>query len=149
MLYSVHGEQTHADSQTGRRTTPDRTGYGVALAPVREVSRREAGRDANWLAGAGRRGRTAGAWRMIAGVYAIINTVTGHRYIGSTKNFRVRSGTHRWGLNTGNLPNKPLRAAWAEHGREAFLIQMLEETAADDDTLETAERRWIEHFVAM
>jgi group I intron endonuclease len=84
-----------------------------------------------------------------SGVYAIVNTITGQRYIGSTINFKVRSGSHRWALATGNLPNKPLRAAWAEYGSEVFRVEMLEETAADDDTLEATERKWIEHFVAV
>jgi group I intron endonuclease len=83
---------------------------------------------------------------MTAGVYAIINTATGHRYIGSTKNFRVRSGSHRWSIATGNFFNKALCAAWAEYGPGVFQIELLEETASDDDTLESAERHWIQHF---
>lgn len=86
---------------------------------------------------------------MIAGVYAIVNTVTGHRYIGSTRNFRVRSGSHRWSINTGNFFNKAMVAAWREHGPGAFRIELIEETAGDDDTLEAAEHRWIQHFAAM
>lgn len=86
---------------------------------------------------------------MTAGVYAIVNTANGHRYIGSTKNFRIRSGSHRWSIATGNFFNKAMRAAWQEHGPDAFRIELLEETAADDDSLELAEAHWIQHFAVM
>lgn len=84
---------------------------------------------------------------MTAGVYAVVNNITQARYIGSTKNFTVRSRAFRTALRTGYVPmNGNLAAARREHDESAFSIELLEEVEADDDALERAERRWIAHF---
>lgn len=84
---------------------------------------------------------------MTAGVYAIINTLTGDRYIGSTRDFEARRRYHQSSLRTGYIPiNGRLSRARKEYGQDAFTIDLIEETQADDDSLQAAECRWLRHF---
>lgn len=84
---------------------------------------------------------------MTAGVYAIINTVTGHRYIGSTKDFETRRQAHLTALRTDYvITNKRLTAALHAYGVAAFSIEMIELVEPDESALETAERRWITYY---
>lgn len=70
----------------------------------------------------------------VPGIYAIVNTTDGHRYVGKATdmNARVRShvrelekGTHR------TSAERRLQEAWHRCGREAFQIAVLE-IAADN-----------------
>lgn len=87
---------------------------------------------------------------MTAGVYAIVNTVTGDRYIGSTKDFDARGKAHRAALRSGRcVINELVELALEEHGETAFVVEMIEEIAPDDGLLQAAEARWIAHFRAL
>jgi group I intron endonuclease len=87
---------------------------------------------------------------MTAGVYAIVNTINGHRYIGSTKDFETRGKAHRTSLRSGSCyTNGRLAAAIREFGGAAFIVEMIEEVEPDDDALQEAERRWLMHFSAV
>jgi group I intron endonuclease len=66
------------------------------------------------------------AERERSGIYAILNTVTGKRYIGSAKCFRTRWNAHRAALNKGLHHSKHLQSAWNKHGAEAFVFTILE-----------------------
>lgn len=84
---------------------------------------------------------------MTAGVYAIINTVTGHRYIGSTRDFETRRRAHQSGLRSGYIPtNGRLSAAVKEHGGESFTIELIEHVEPDEAALEAAEERWLLYY---
>lgn len=55
-----------------------------------------------------------------SGVYEILNTVNGKRYIGQTSNLKARWREHRKTLRGKRHPNKHLQAAWNKYGEAAF-----------------------------
>ena len=55
-----------------------------------------------------------------SGIYEIVNTVNGKRYIGSAKNFSRRWGTHRRELKGAKHGNSKLQRAWNKYGEAAF-----------------------------
>jgi group I intron endonuclease len=58
-------------------------------------------------------------------VYAIENTVNGHRYIGSTTNYKSRWHTHRSTLRRGVHHSFILQKAWGKYGAQAFEFKLL------------------------
>jgi group I intron endonuclease len=63
------------------------------------------------------------------GVYSIRNTVNGKVYIGSVarrSGFRVRWREHRRDLDAQENGCRLLQRAWAKHGRDAFVFEVLE-----------------------
>lgn len=69
-----------------------------------------------------------------AGIYAIVNTFNGHRYVGQAKNMRKRVRSHLRDLDKGvhrTSEDRRLQNAWNEFGRDAFEIVILE-TVADN-----------------
>lgn len=61
------------------------------------------------------------------GIYAIINTVTGKRYVGATMNrFRDRYNQHRCDLSLGRHANKVMQADWNVYGPKMFQFVILE-----------------------
>jgi len=58
-------------------------------------------------------------------VYAIENTVNGHRYIGSTTNYKSRWHTHRSTLRRGVHHSFILQKAWNKYGAQAFEFKLL------------------------
>jgi DNA-binding Xre family transcriptional regulator len=79
-----------------------------------------------------------------AGVYAIINSATGERYIGSANMLGQRWGDHLQDLRKGKVPAK-LQAAWDEFGEAAFTFEVLE-AVADCSALAKREQAWINHL---
>lgn len=61
----------------------------------------------------------------ISGVYEIINTINGHRYIGSADNMRVRWNLHKQQLNKGNHHSPYLQRAWNKYGEKSFKFNLL------------------------
>ena len=60
------------------------------------------------------------------GVYQILNTVNGKRYIGSAaKSFRQRWKLHLNKLRRGMHPNKHLQSAWAIYSESSFAFSIL------------------------
>ena len=55
-----------------------------------------------------------------SGIYEIINTVNGKRYIGSTSSFTLRWKQHRRDLRRGAHANPRLQNAWNKSGEVAF-----------------------------
>jgi group I intron endonuclease len=55
-----------------------------------------------------------------SGIYEIINTVNGKRYIGSTVSFKTRWRTHRRELKGAKHHSAPLQRAWNKYGEAAF-----------------------------
>lgn len=62
---------------------------------------------------------------MAAGVYAITNTLSGKRYIGSAHNLRRREQQHWWRLNHSVHPNRHLQRAWDRDGGSVFTFSTL------------------------
>lgn len=64
-----------------------------------------------------------------AGIYAIVNTLNGHRYVGQAKKMNTRVRSHVRALDKGThrtSEDRRLQNAWNEFGREAFEIVVLE-----------------------
>ena len=65
-----------------------------------------------------------------SGIYAIVNTRTGERYVGQASRIRSRMQTHTRELNAGthfaHLKRRPLQDAWNQHGADAFECTVLE-----------------------
>ena len=55
-----------------------------------------------------------------SGIYEIINTANGKRYIGSAKNFKTRWNKHRSALRLGKHGNRHLQGAWSKYGEAGF-----------------------------
>lgn len=61
---------------------------------------------------------------MIAtGIYEILNTSTGKRYVGSAVNFKKRWYSHRRLLEKGTHWSNHLQAAWSKHGAASFVFK--------------------------
>jgi group I intron endonuclease len=57
----------------------------------------------------------------LIGVYSILNTITGKRYVGSTAiSFDARLKQHLTLLNTGKHTSRHLQSSWNKHGESAF-----------------------------
>ena len=57
---------------------------------------------------------------MTSGIYEILNTTNGKRYIGSAVNLVTRWQLHRNGLLAGRHVNRHLQSAWNKYGEESF-----------------------------
>ena len=55
-----------------------------------------------------------------SGVYCIINTINGKRYIGSSSDIYSRLNTHIYHLRSQKSHNKHLQASWNKYGESAF-----------------------------
>ena len=65
----------------------------------------------------------------VAGIYAIVNKLNGHRYVGQAENMNERVRTHVRELEKGTHrtnQERLLQKAWNEFRREAFEIVVLE-----------------------
>lgn len=80
-----------------------------------------------------------------SGIYEILNTVTGKRYVGSAVNVRRRFAEHRKGLRSGNHHSAKLQHSWGKHGELAFKFEILE-AVLDKSQLVSREQRWIDAF---
>ena len=57
---------------------------------------------------------------MTTGVYEIVNTLNGKRYVGQAQDVRSRWGNERGLLRRGHFHNAHLQRAWNKHGEEMF-----------------------------
>lgn len=62
---------------------------------------------------------------MIGGIYEILNTVNGHRYVGHTSNFARRWREHRNALRRNGRRTRILQNAWNKDGEAAFRFNVL------------------------
>lgn len=63
----------------------------------------------------------------LPGVYRIRNVASRRVYVGSSVNVRLRCRRHLRFLQRGTHDNWLLQAAWAKHGPQAFVLDLLEE----------------------
>jgi len=68
----------------------------------------------------------------ICAVYMIINTKNGKRYIGSSKNVRIRMWDHRAELRHNYHANYLLQNDWNEYGEDSFEYSIIEVCNIDD-----------------
>jgi len=67
------------------------------------------------------------------GIFAVRCTATGEAWVGQSRNLDQQQNRVWFGLRQGGHPNAALRAAWAAHGPDAFIFEVLE--AIEDDDL--------------
>lgn len=60
-----------------------------------------------------------------SGIYEIVNTVNGKRYVGSAALFTQRFAAHRMMLRRGTHHSRYLQAAWAKYGEATFAFTKL------------------------
>ena len=60
-----------------------------------------------------------------SGIYQILNTVDGHRYIGSAVSLAKRWINHRASLRRGDHRNVHLQRAWNKYGEAAFELRVI------------------------
>lgn len=77
------------------------------------------------------------------GVYAIVNTVNGKTYIGSSANIQHRWQDHRRDLRGGRHHSSILQRAWNKYGESVFEFQIME-IVKDRKQLLDVEQRWID-----
>jgi len=68
-----------------------------------------------------------------SGIYQIVNSENGKRYVGSTVCFRTRFNTHRLQLNKGAHHSSYLQRAWDKYGPDAFKFQIVMICAPEDN----------------
>jgi hypothetical protein len=83
----------------------------------------------------------------VPGVYMIQHLTTQRAYIGSSRNVEQRCRHHVSALLEGRHTNAELQADW-DHDSANFRIWLLEPLENNDATLNEAERRWCERFIA-
>lgn len=79
--------------------------------------------------------------RKIIGIYCIENLITGHRYIGQSRDINRRMRQHLCSLSKGE-GNRRLQNAWQEFGKESFVFHILQECSQDE--LDDLEKFYIE-----
>jgi group I intron endonuclease len=77
------------------------------------------------------------------GIYTIVNTVNGHRYIGSSVEIEERRTAHYRLLRKNIHHNEPLQRAWKKYGEGAFEFHVVE-VVADRTLLTTVEQRYLD-----
>lgn len=78
------------------------------------------------------------------GIYAIVNTVSGKRYIGQTANIKKRRREHMGGIMRGNHNSRVIRRAVAKYGPQAFVFTLVELCAIE--ALNEREQFWLSHY---
>lgn len=78
-----------------------------------------------------------------AGIYAIVNLVNGHVYIGQSREMTKRKSQHFKDLKSGSHANAYLQNAFNHYGSSSFRFLVLEVVDKFDD-LNDREQYWIE-----
>lgn len=69
---------------------------------------------------------------MTCGIYEIVNTVNGKRYVGQALNIEKRWSYHRQDLSRGDHHSRYLQRAWNKYGSDAFAFRVILECDMDD-----------------
>ena len=80
---------------------------------------------------------------MNSGIYSIVNTANGKRYIGQSVCISIRKQHHFTELKAGRHYNEHLQASWHKYGGESFEWHVLEE--CHEDMLDARESSWISY----
>lgn len=79
------------------------------------------------------------------GIYKIVNSKNGNRYIGSSKSISSRWSAHRCSLRSGKHHNRHLQASWNLYGEESFIFEFVEGCA--EGNLLSREQSYINELV--
>lgn len=79
-----------------------------------------------------------------SGIYSIVNELNGHRYIGSTNNFKRRLIHHRSDLRTNTHHSPILQRAYNKYGEHRFYIEILETCEPIQETLFLLEQKYLD-----
>lgn len=63
---------------------------------------------------------------MTSGIYEIVNTINGKRYVGSAVDLDRRFREHRYNLTRGKHINRHLQSSWLKYGEQSFSFVVLE-----------------------
>lgn len=77
-----------------------------------------------------------------SGIYRIINLINEKFYVGSAKNFYVRSNLHKSQLKRNIHFNKHLQSSWNKYGEENFKFEIIKECSKEE--LITNEQHFID-----
>lgn len=78
------------------------------------------------------------------GIYCIINTVTGKRYVGKSIDIENRFQGHTLELKSNSHFNSYLQRAWNKYGEACFEFAVLEQ--CNEESLDDREKYWIDYF---
>lgn len=78
----------------------------------------------------------------LGGVYEILNTTNGKRYVGSAVNLKRRERDHRSRLRGGYHSNQHLQRAWNKYGDECFEFSVLD--YCESELLISFEQWWMD-----
>lgn len=81
---------------------------------------------------------------MASGVYEILNTANGKRYIGSAADFGRRWSAHQSLLSSGKHHSRHLQSAWNKHGAAAFSFRPILTCAPTKQMLEFYEQQLLD-----
>jgi len=79
-----------------------------------------------------------------SGIYAIRCVPTGKLLVGSSTECKGRCYTHFSKLRLNKHGNKYIQGAWNKYGKDAFILELLEEVELESD-LKAREQWWINH----
>lgn len=74
----------------------------------------------------------------------IRNTINNKKYIGQSKDIKLRWTHHKCDLNANCHSNKHLQGSWNKYGEDVFEFSVIEETKQED--LNARERFWITYY---
>jgi hypothetical protein len=82
------------------------------------------------------------------GVFALRCTASGEAWVSSSRDLKASETGLFFALRLGSHINKPMQAAWNQHGPESFRFEVLEEVDGDvlpmalTDTLKARQKYW-------
>lgn len=79
-----------------------------------------------------------------SGIYAIVNIINDHKYIGQSKDIGVRWKEHKYSLHKNTHYNDYLQNAWNFYKKENFRFEVLEFCGLEE--LNDKEQYWIERL---
>lgn len=81
----------------------------------------------------------------ISGIYEIVNTLDGKRYVGSSCNIKDRFYNHKYHLRKGTHRNGRLQRAWIKHGEQSFSFRVV--MTCEVDELLVQEQRLLDELL--
>lgn len=82
--------------------------------------------------------------KKVSGIYAIVNTLNNHKYIGSSKHIRDRMYQHRANLRNNRHHSVYLQNAYNKYGEDKFIWIILETCEPIRDTLTHIEQKYLD-----
>lgn len=79
-----------------------------------------------------------------SGVYAIVNSLNGHKYIGSSTNIYARLMAHRWHLRKNTHHSSYLQNAYNKYGEHRFYVVVLEKCEPIRETIFILEQKYLD-----